>query len=122
MNEYQPDLLLDSLMEGNHENLNYSKIIKLINSNGKTQCCKVRRVFRYYTPNKYSLSKKYAHHLFFLFFPFRSEKELLGEHLSTYQGKLAEPCVMDLLMKINKSLSLMQLWLTRHMKISIQNF
>ena len=82
----------------------------------------IRRVFRYYTPNKYSLSKKYAHHLFFLFFPFRSEKELLGEHLSTYQGKLAEPCVMDLLMKTNKSLSLMQLWLTRHMKISIQNF
>ena len=33
--EYQPDLLPDSLMEGNHENLNYPKIIKLMNSNEK---------------------------------------------------------------------------------------
>ena len=31
--EYQPDLLPDSLMESSHENLNYLKIIKLMNSN-----------------------------------------------------------------------------------------
>ena len=31
--EYQPDLLSDNLTEGNHENLNYPNIIKLMNSN-----------------------------------------------------------------------------------------
>ena len=68
--EYQPDLSLDSLMEGNHQNLNYPKIIKLVNSNEKMQCRKVRRVLRYHARNKYRLPEKYAHHLFFLFFPF----------------------------------------------------
>ena len=33
--EYQPDLLSDNLTEGNHENLNYPNIVKLMNSNEK---------------------------------------------------------------------------------------
>ena len=94
---YQPDLLLDSLMEVNHENLNYPKVIKLMNSNERMQCRKVRRVLRYHAPDKYRFPKKYAHHLLFLFFLFRSEKELLGGHLSTYQRKLAEPGVLDII-------------------------
>ena len=68
--EYQPDLLPDSLMEGNHENLNYPKIIKLMNSNEKMQCWKVRQVLRCHTPNKYRFPEKYTHHLLFLFFLF----------------------------------------------------
>ena len=94
---YQPDLLLDSLMEVNHENLNYPKVIKLMNSNERMQCRKVRRVLRYHAPDKYRFPKKYAHHLLFLFFLFRSEKELLGGHLSTYQRKLAAPGVLDII-------------------------
>ena len=38
-------------MEGNHENLNYPKIIKLMDSNEKMQSRKVRRVLSCYTPN-----------------------------------------------------------------------
>ena len=34
---------------------------------------------------------------FFFFVPFRSKKELLGGHLSTYQEKLAEPGVIDII-------------------------
>ena len=34
---------------------------------------------------------------YFFFFPFRSEKELLGGHLSTYQEKLAEPGAIDII-------------------------
>ena len=68
--EYQPDLSLDSLMEGNHQHLNYPKIIKFVNSNEKMQCRKVRRVLSYHARNKYRLPEKYAHHLFFLSFPF----------------------------------------------------
>ena len=94
--EYQPHLLPDSLMEVNHENWNYPKIVKLMNSNEKMHCRTIRRVLRYNTPNKYRFREKYAHHLLFLFFLFRSDKELLGEHLSTYQGKLAEPGFMDI--------------------------
>ena len=61
--EYQPDLLLDSLMEVNHENLNYPKITKLMNPNERMQRRKVRRVLRYHNPNKYRLPEKYADHL-----------------------------------------------------------
>ena len=84
-------------MEVNHDNLNYPKIIKLMGSNKKTQCQNVRRVLRYHTPNKYRFPEKYVYHLLFLFFPFRSEEQLLGGHLSTCQGKLAEPGVMDII-------------------------
>ena len=41
---------------------------------------------------------------FFFFFPFRSEKQLLGGHLSICQGKLAEPGVMDIIMTTNRPL------------------
>ena len=51
--DYQLDALPDSLIEGNHNCCNYPKIIKFINSNEKMRCCKVRRVFRYHTPNKH---------------------------------------------------------------------
>ena len=68
-----------------------------MNSNERMQCRKVRRVLRYHTPNKYSFPEKYAHHLLFLFFPFLSEKEHLGRHLSTFQGKLAESGVFDII-------------------------
>ena len=34
---------------------------------------------------------------FYFFFPFRSEKELLRGHLFTYQGKLAEPGVLEII-------------------------
>ena len=66
--EYQADLLPDSLIEVNHENLNYPKIIKLMISNERMHCRKVRQVLRYHTLNKYRFPEKYAHHLIFLFF------------------------------------------------------
>ena len=58
--EYQPDFLPDSLMEGNHEKLNYLKIMILMNSNEKMQCCKVGRLLWYHTSNKYRFPKKYV--------------------------------------------------------------
>ena len=87
-------------MEVNHENLNYPKLIKLMDSNKKTQGRNVRRVLRYHTP-KYRFPEKYVHHFIFLFFP---EKQLLGGHLSICKGKLAEPGVMDIIMTTNRAL------------------
>ena len=75
---YQPDALPDSLIEGNHNCCNYPKVIRLMNYNDKMRCCKVRRVLRYHTPNKHQYPEKYVHHLLLLFYPFRSENELLG--------------------------------------------
>ena len=49
--DYQPDALPDSLIEGNHNYRNYPKIIKLMNSNEKMRWRKVRWVLRYHTPN-----------------------------------------------------------------------
>ena len=69
-----------------------------MNSNEKMQWRKVCWVLRYHTPNKYRFTEKYVHHLIFPFFLFRSEKELLGGHLSTFdQGKLVTPGVMDII-------------------------
>ena len=80
--EYQPDLLPDSFIDGNHENLNYPKIIKLMNSNEKMQYRKVRRVLRNHTlisypiSNIYRFPEKYDHHLLYLiYFMFQSEKK-----------------------------------------------
>ena len=69
--EYLPD----SLMKVNLENLNYPKIIKLVNSNEKMQCPKVRR-------DKYGFPEKYIHHLLFLFFFFNfDQKKIFPEEI-----------------------------------------
>ena len=87
---YRPDALPDSLIESNDKCCNYPKIIKLMNSNDRMRCRKVRRVLRYHTSNKY------PHHLLLLFYPFRSENELLGGISHTYQGKFSEDGVTEL--------------------------
>ena len=40
--------------------------------------------------HKHQYPEKYAHHLLLLFYPFRSENELLGGTSHTYQGKIFE--------------------------------
>ena len=76
--EYQPGLLPESFMEVNHENLNYAKIIKLMDSNEKMQCQKVCRVLRHHTPNKYRFPEKDAQHLLFPFFSVSIRKRASG--------------------------------------------
>ena len=94
--DYELDALPDSLIEGNHNCCNCPKIIKLLNSNEEMRRCKVRRVFRYHIPNKHHYPQKYAHHLLLLFYPFRSENELLGGTSHTYQGIFSENYVTEI--------------------------
>ena len=94
--EYQPDNLPDTVVEGNHIESNYPKKIKLMNSNEKMQCRKVRRVLRYHVPNKYIHPEKYAHHLLLLFFPFRAEEKLKAGIPASYQNKLLEEGVQEI--------------------------
>ena len=85
--EYQADLLPDSLTEVNHENLNYPKIIKLMSSNKRMQCRKVHRLFRYHIPNKYRFPEKYVHHLLFLFFSIPIRKSTSRRTFAHIPGK-----------------------------------
>ena len=84
----QPEALPDTLIEGNHNCCNCPKIIKLMNSNEKIRCRKVRRVLRYYTPSKHQYPEKYVHHLLLLFYSFRSENYLVEPHTHTKENFL----------------------------------
>ena len=65
---------------------------------------KVEFVLRYHVPNKQKDPEAYAHHLLFMFYPFRSEKQLkAGEPLS-YSAKLLEAGVINVFNE-NKNLA-----------------
>ena len=53
----------------------YPKQIKL-RSNEKLKCRKIPYVLQYYVPNKETSPEEYAHHMFFMYYPLRDEKEL----------------------------------------------
>ena len=93
--DYQPHLLPEMLLESNHDS-QYPNIIKLMNRNEKMKCRKVQRVFRYHVPNKHRFSEKYAQHLQLLFYPLRSEIELLGVN-KTYQLQLRDEHILSLI-------------------------
>ena len=56
----------------------------------KLKCRKVRSVLRYHVPNRHKTPEQYAHHLLFMFFPFRIESELCCTPSGTYMEKLNE--------------------------------
>ena len=93
--DYQPHLLPDMLLESNHDS-QYPNIIKLMNCNEKMKCRKVQRVFRYHVPNKHRFPDKYAQHLHLLFYPLRSEIELLRVN-KTYQLQLRDENILSLI-------------------------
>ena len=59
------------------------------------KCRKVKKVLRYYTPNKDKHPEKYAHHLLMLFFPFRDEERDLKVN-DSYSLKLSDPTVLEI--------------------------
>ena len=81
----------------------YPKDIKLL-LNEKMKAAK-HHVLLYYVPNKETKPDKYAHHMLFMYFPFRDEKELLSGNPPTYASKLSEPGVIDL---VNQNYSLVE--------------
>ena len=93
--EYQPDELDDKLIENSHEECSYPKKLKLMISEETMRCRKVRRILRYHVPNKLSSPEKIAHHV--IFYSFREEKELLSGFPPSYQNKLQEHGVQDVL-------------------------
>ena len=95
-NDHQPEELDDEIVEDiSNSDYSYSKDIKLI-SNEKMKCRKTPYVLQYNVPNKETKPEEYAHLMFFNYYPFRDEKELLSGNPPTYASKLSEPGVIDL--------------------------
>ena len=84
--ENQPNVLPDQLIEKNNEACAHPKTIKLMNCN---------ETMRYHVPNKDIYPEKFAHHLLFIFYPFRLEYELLIGNPPTYQNTLACPSFLS---------------------------
>ena len=57
---------------------------------------KEKCILRYHVPNQYTQSELYAHHLLFMFFPFRKESELNNMPSKTYTEKLSFPGVLQI--------------------------
>ena len=92
-NDSQPNELSDEVIEENHSltNINsYPKNITL-STGEKLRCRKVEFVLRYH-----------AHHLLFMFYPFRNEEELKVCESNSYCAKLQQAGVIDVINQ-NKS-------------------
>ena len=80
--------LVDKIVECNHkESPEFPQVVKL-NSKEKLVRRKVPTVLRYFVPNQQINPEDYAHHLLFLFYPFRSEVYLQTGGPPSYQAKL----------------------------------
>ena len=85
-NDSQPVILDDDSVSNASNSL--PRTLPLMSSKEKLKCRKDRQVLRYKNaPNKDLYPEEYAHHMLFLFYPFRNEDELLLDH--SYCNKLA---------------------------------
>ena len=69
-NDYQPEELVDELMEDIHNiDYIYPKVIPLILSKEKLKCRKFPFVLQFYVPNQQTQPEEYAHHMHFYVLP-----------------------------------------------------
>ena len=89
----QPNELGEELLESYEENCHLPKVIPLMSLSEKLQLRTVKQVLRYHVPNEQLYPEKYAHHLLYLFYPFRREEDL--KHNGSYCSKLAVDEVLE---------------------------
>ena len=96
-NDYQPEELVDELMEeiDNIDHI-YPKVIPLMLSKEKLKCRKIPFVLQFYVPNEQTQPEEYAHHMLFMYYPFRNENDLKSGNPPTYSNKLRESNVISL--------------------------
>ena len=70
--------------------------IRLMSSRDKLKCKRVKSVLRYHVPNQHNHPEKYAHHMLFMFYPFRNESDLCAGESGTYMKTLCDPAVIDI--------------------------
>ena len=73
-NDSQPVVLNDELMNSNHEESIFPKIVPLMSSKEKLKCRKVKAVLRYHQPSPHKNVEQYSHHLYLLFIHFVMKK------------------------------------------------
>ena len=95
-NEYQPEILVDDLIENNHaSDIHYPSSIPIMSANEKLKCRKVPYVLKHHVPNQHTHPEEYAHHLLFMYFPFRNENELKLNN--SYAEKLNSSNVLEII-------------------------
>ena len=63
------------------------------------KCRKTPYVLQYYVPNKETKPEEYAHHMLFMYYLFRDEKEQLSGNPPTNASKLSDSWVIDLVIQ-----------------------
>ena len=74
---------------------------------------------QFYVPNQQTQPEEYAHHMLFMYYPFRNENDLKSGNPPTYINKLRESNVIRI--KIVPELSHLQLSLMIHLKDILQS-
>ena len=97
-NDYQPEQLTDKLVEFNHcMNSMSPKVMPSMNSSERLKYCKIPFVSLFHVLNRETHPEEYAHHLLFMYLPFRNEMNWNMVNPPSYAGKLAAPGVIDIL-------------------------
>ena len=86
----------NKLVETNHPISNSYPEVLVLSSGERLHYFKVELVLQYHVPNKFKDPEGYAHHLLFMFYPFRDESELKVGQPSSYSLKLSEPGVLEI--------------------------
>ena len=94
LNDNQPDILVEDLIQTATETSNFPAVLPLMSSKEKLKCRKTKVVLRYHVPNRNKYPERYAHHILFMFYPFRTEIDLSLNN--SYMNKLYEPGVIDI--------------------------
>ena len=94
INDSQPEILENANIV---ENELLPKRLPLTNSKEHVKLRKEKCVLKHHTPNPNAQPEAYAHHLLFLYFPFRIEAELNATLSGTYSEKLSEGGVLDVI-------------------------
>ena len=68
-NDLQPEELIDKLVETNNP-IGNSEVL-VLSAGERLHYCTVELVLQYHVPNKFKDPEGYAHHLLFMFYPFR---------------------------------------------------
>ena len=66
-----------------------------MSSKEKLKCRKTKVVLRYDVPNRNKYPEKCAHHILFMFYPFRAEDDLYLNN--SYMNKLYKPGIIDII-------------------------
>ena len=93
INDSQPEILVDVLLDENHGSCMLPNNVPLMSSKEVLKCRKVKAVLRYHVPNPHKNPEKYAHHILFMFYPFCNELELKSSSSETYAETLNDPIV-----------------------------